>query len=101
MIHLLVEYQVQEGTVTAALAVIDAFLTAIFEAEPDTAYVAYRVAGSDRFVHTMAFVDAAAQKRHQTAAYTQRFVTALYPLCVTPPRFSPLTRIEGAHEGVQ
>ncbi|MEX0647324.1 MAG: hypothetical protein WD139_06035 [Balneolaceae bacterium] len=42
----------------------------------------------------MAFPDETAQKLHQTADYTKKFVDILYPHCEKEPEFTPIVAIE-------
>lgn len=94
MIRLMAEYRINPGTLEVVQTAIKEFVAAIRAAEPETEYVPYQVGDSDRFIHTMAFVDEEARQRHQKADYTTRFVDILYPNCVQLPEFTPLELIE-------
>jgi quinol monooxygenase YgiN len=94
MIRLIAEYQIKEGTLDIVQDAIKEFLAAIRAAEPETEYISYRVGDSDRFVHFMAFIDQAAQERHQKAEYTSQFVDVLYPNCSQLPTFTHLKVIK-------
>jgi quinol monooxygenase YgiN len=90
MIRLMAEYRIKEGTLDVVQTAVKKFVAAIHEAEPETEYTPYRVGDSDRFIHVMAFVDDAAQERHQQADYTSQFVEVLYPNCSELPTFTTL-----------
>ena len=94
MIRLKAAYRIKAGTYDAVRAAIIEFVTAVHEVEMDTEYAAFRIGDTDDFIHLMAFVDEAAQKRHQEAPYTIHFVEKLYPNCVEMPVFTQLNRIE-------
>ncbi len=88
------EYRIKEGTLGVVQSAIKELVAAVHEAEPDSEYTSYWVGGSDRFVHIMAFVDEEAQKRHQDAEYTSKFVEILYPNCSQLPEFTPIDIVE-------
>lgn len=90
MIRLMAEYRIKEGTLDVVQTAIKKFVAAIHESEPETEYTPYQVGDSDRYIHLMAFVDEAAQGRHQQADYTSQFVDVLYPNCSELPTFAPL-----------
>ncbi len=90
MIRKHVHYRVDEGQVALAHQIIAEFVAAIRENEPETGYSAYQTSDPHRFIHTMTFPDAAAEKAHQTAPYTLKFVERLYPNCAEPPVFTDL-----------
>ena len=46
----------------------------------------------------MSFPDGGAERTHQTADYTQRFVDVLYPNCEVRPHFTDLKMV-GSTEG--
>lgn len=90
MIRLMAEYRINEGSLDVVQTAIKEFVAAIHETEPETEYTPYQVGDSDRYIHLMAFVDEAAQERHQQADYTSQFVEVLYPNCSELPTFTPL-----------
>lgn len=94
MIHLIAEYEIKEGTLDIVQDAIKEFLAALYKSEPETEYISYQVGDSDRFIHFMAFIDQAAQERHQKAEYTSQFVDVLYPNCSQLPRFAHLKVIK-------
>jgi quinol monooxygenase YgiN len=93
MIRQMAEYRIKEGTLDTVQTAVKKFVAAVHHAEPETEYTPYRVGDSNQFIHVMAFVDEAAQKRHQKAEYTLQFVKVLYPNCEEMPTFTPLTVI--------
>lgn len=94
MIRLIAEYRIREETENEVLKAIREFVAAVHREEPDTEYRAFRLGDSRDFLHIMAFVDEAAQKRHQTADYTKKFVEVLYPNCEEKPEFTPIEAVE-------
>lgn len=93
MIHLLAEYTVRPGSLAEVGSAVETFIEAVRENEPRTEYRAFRRGSTRQFVHLMAFEDESAQKRHQEAPYTLRFVEKLYPNCMEEPVFTPLTEV--------
>lgn len=94
MIQLIAQYKIKKGTEPGVLEAISEFVSAIHQQEPDTDYRAYRLQESREFLHIMTFTDRTAQKIHQTAEYTKRFVDVLYPNCEMEPQFSLIKEIE-------
>lgn len=94
MIRLIAEFRVKKGTEKEVLKAIREFVTAVHLEESTTEYRAYRLGESRDYLHIMAFTDEAAQKRHQTAGYTQKFVEILYPNCEEEPKFTTITTVE-------
>lgn len=93
MIHLLAEYTVRPESLAEVRSAVDTFVKAVREHEPRTEYRTFRRGSTRQFVHLMAFEDESAQKRHQEAPYTLRFVERLYPNCIEEPVFTPLTEL--------
>jgi quinol monooxygenase YgiN len=90
VIRKMAEYTVRDGELETVELAIREFVQAVCQYEPKTVYHAYRRQGEPRFVHFMAFPDAAAETRHAHAAYTQHFVELLYPRCEARPVFTDL-----------
>ncbi len=91
MIHNIVHYKINIESLELVLAAIPTFVAAIHANEPETFYEAYQHYDEPaRFVHTMSFPNADAEKTHQAAEYTNAFVAALYPNCIEMPAFTGL-----------
>ncbi len=100
MIRRIAEYKVKQGQVGEAEQAIKEFVAAISKEETDTFYTAFQRADGCSFIHFMAFPDQAAQKKHQHAPYTLKFVEALYPACEEEPSFTSLTLIQSSGQGI-
>lgn len=94
MIRLMAEYRIKQGTEDEVLAAIREFVAAIHREETGTEYRAFRLASGSDFLHMMAFPDESAQKKHQKADYTLKFVNVLYPNCEKEPVFTSITPVE-------
>lgn len=90
MIHKIARYKVREAELKTVEQAITEFVDAIAENEPHTLYEAYQSDDSVSFVHFMSFPDQEAEKTHQTAPYTTKFVQVLYPRCEEAPAFTDL-----------
>lgn len=91
MIWKIAEYTVREGEVAHVLDLVERFVAEVRRKEPDTFYAAWQSTDSSTgFVHLMCFEDEAAEQRHRDAAYTEEFVSDLYPRCETEPSFRSL-----------
>jgi quinol monooxygenase YgiN len=96
MIRKIARYQVKAEFDQEVIAVIEAFVAAIGLHEPETFYAAYRQGEERWFLHYMSFPDEAAEAKHQKAAYTMKFVDALYPNCEVQPKFTDLPLVASA-----
>lgn len=94
MMRKIAEYKVKPDKVGEAEGAIQEFVAAISAEEPDTFYTAYQKDDGVSFIHFMAFRDAEAEKKHQKAPYTSKFVEILYPNCEEQPRFTDLTLVD-------
>lgn len=101
MIRKLAKYKVRPDKITEVEKSIQEFVDAIARSEPDTNYTAYRTNEERTYIHLMSFVDEGAEKAHQTAPYTMRFVEILYPNCEEQPRFTDLALFASSHRGDQ
>jgi hypothetical protein len=72
---------VKKAEVTALEQAIIEFVAAVTHNEPHTVCIAHQAGDGVSFIHFMAFPDQDAEKNHQTAAYTMKFVEVLYPRC--------------------
>ncbi len=97
VIRKIAEYRVKLGKIGEAEQAIKAFVAAIAAEEPQTIYSAYRKDDGLSFIHFMAFPNQEAETTHQRAAYTLKFVEALYPNCEEQPRFTDLTLVHSSN----
>ncbi len=94
MITKIVTYRVRPEALPLVLDTIRRFVVAIQEHEPATRYDAFQYKENPtEFVHTMSFPDPEAERAHQMAAYTAKFVEVLYPNCEVLPRFQDLKEV--------
>jgi hypothetical protein len=98
MIRKIARYQVKAEFDQEIIPVIEAFVAAIGLHEPETFYAAYRQGEGRWFLHFMSFPDETAETEHQKAAYTMKFVDALYPNCEVQPEFVDLSLVASAGE---
>ena len=96
MICKTVQYKVKAGEVDKAKAAIAEFIRHIKKGEPDTLYYYSYQHSSDhhKFMHVMAFKDAAAEEKHKNSSYCKAFVDIIYPLSVEGPDFTDLEPVE-------
>ncbi|NUN11295.1 hypothetical protein HUU53_01480 [Candidatus Micrarchaeota archaeon] len=89
-----VTYKVKPRELETVKKAVRVFVKAIHSSEPETIYEAYEHSGDETsFTHFMAFPNLKAEKKHQTAEYTLRFVKILYPNCSKKPVFTDLKKV--------
>lgn len=81
MIPKLAQYKVRQAEVPVVQQAISKFVKAIAQNEQATTYEAYQCADGVSSLHIMAFLDSPAERKHQTADDTRKFVEVLYPRC--------------------
>jgi quinol monooxygenase YgiN len=96
MIRKLANYRIDPESLKEVERAIEDFVSAIGKGEPETVYEAYRISDDVSFVHLMAFPDREAERAHQVAPYTKRFVDLLYPYCEEQPTFLDVTLVESS-----
>ena len=87
MIHIIIDYKVEQTQINKVRKLIDEFVLGIQANESGTLYY-HSFQDQDNpgmFTHIMAFNDQEAQKLHQESAYCRKFVERLYPLCIEQP----------------
>ncbi|MDZ4256064.1 MAG: hypothetical protein U1C71_00500 [archaeon] len=91
----MVTYALKKGARAKGDRAIRSFLRAIRSKEKGRTqvYEAFRFPNSFQYVHLMVFKDSPAEKAHREAPHTQKFVDALYPMCLNPPVFTRLSRL--------
>jgi quinol monooxygenase YgiN len=88
------EYTVKPGKVEEVKKAISDFVFHIKEDEPAVMfYEAFHLKESDSFIHFMSFMDENAEKSHQNAEHTNKFVELITPLCIKKPDFKNLDLI--------
>lgn len=82
-------FQVQADQLEAAKSAVQSFVEYIRANEADTLIYSSVQSAEDetRFLHFMAFRNAAAEEQHRTSEAVQRFVAVLYPLTVEGVEF--------------
>lgn len=93
MIRKMEQFRILEGRVEDARKVIEEYVEAIFEHEPETHYDVFQEDGGSTFVHIMSFKNAEAEKQHRSADYTLEFIERIYPLCGEKPSAHDLTLV--------
>lgn len=96
MIRKLANYRIDPESLEEVERAIEDFVSAIGREEPETVYKAYRITGDVSFVHLMAFPNREAERAHQVAPYTKRFVDILYPYCEEQPTFLDVTLVKAS-----
>jgi quinol monooxygenase YgiN len=96
MIRRLANYRIDPESLEEVERAIEDFVSAIGGEEPETVYEAYRIADDVSFVHLMAFPNRDAERAHQVAPYTKRFVDILYPNCEEQPTFLDVTLVKSS-----
>ncbi len=96
MIRKVAQYKVKKAEVRAVEQAIIDFVAAVTQNERHTFYEAYQGGDGVSFIHFMAFPDQDAEKEHQTAAYTMKFVDVLYPRCEAAPTFTDLKLVRSS-----
>lgn len=99
MIRQLAQYRVKPDAVEPVKRAVTEFVDAIRTNEPNTIYGAFIAADGRSFFHAMAFPDERAEKAHQSAAHTKKFVELLYPNCEDEPQFIPLNLVRSTKKG--
>ena len=76
---------------------IDQFVRTVHVSEPGTRmYVSVQEEENEfKFLHIMIFVSEGAEKKHQNAGYTEKFVKILNPNCQSEPIFKKYNFIAG------
>jgi quinol monooxygenase YgiN len=89
MIAKTAEFVVKQGKIDAVKQAIDQFVRSVHVSEPGTAaYISLQDDENEfRFLHVMVFESEGAEKKHEGAVYTQKFVEVLYPNCKKEPVF--------------
>jgi quinol monooxygenase YgiN len=95
MIYKTAQYTVRDENIVHALNIINQFLDKIRRDEPHIRYEAYRLRGSDSFIHLIVFPDTESEQSHWNAPHTKLFAETLYPLCTEQPIYTDLEKIEG------
>lgn len=87
MIHVIIDYRVEQTQIKKVLKLIEEFVLGIKANEPNTLYYhSFQDQESPgKFTHVMAFKDESAQQLHRESAYCRKFVERLYPLCIEQP----------------
>ena len=98
MISKIARYKVQKEKLEGVKKAVMEFVEAIAKNELQTLYEAYQSDDDVSFVHFMSFPDGSAEKNHQTAAHTMKFVEALYPNCEESPVFTDLKLVRSTRE---
>jgi quinol monooxygenase YgiN len=96
VIRKVVRYKVKEAELEPVEQAITEFVDAIAQNEPHTVYEAYQSDDGVSFIHFMSFPDQEAEQKHQTAAYTMKFVQVLYPRCEEAPVFTDLKLVRSS-----
>ncbi len=98
VIRKIAQYEVRRNKLERVNQAIIEFVDAVAQNEPHTLYEAYQKDDEVSFIHFMAFPDQDAQKRHQTAPYTIKFVEALHPNCEESSTFIDLRVVRSSQE---
>jgi quinol monooxygenase YgiN len=96
MIRKLANYRIDPESLEEVERAIEDFVSAIGREEPETVYEAFRIADDVSFIHLMAFPNREAERAHQAAPYTKRFVDILYPYCEEQPTFLDVTLVKSS-----
>lgn len=96
MIRKVAQYKVKKAELKIVEQAIIEFVDAIAQNELHTVCEAYQGGDEISFIHFMSFPDQDAEKRHQTAAHTMRFVDVLYPRCEVAPTFTDLKLVRSS-----
>ena len=96
MIRKLANYRIDPESLEEVERAIKDFVSAIGKEEPETVYEAYRITDDVSFVHLMAFPNREAERAHQVAPHTTRFVDILYPYCEEQPTFLDVTLVKAS-----
>ena len=87
-IHRTARYRVRPEETAVVLEAVREFVAAVADEPGTLLYEALQSSAEPtEFLHVMAFEDADAQRAHQEADHTRRFVETLYPRCEEEPAF--------------
>jgi quinol monooxygenase YgiN len=97
MIARTAEFVVKKGKLNKVKEAIDQFVRAVHVSEPGTRmYVSLQDEENElKFLHVMIFESEGAEKKHQSAGYTEKFVKSLDPNCKRAPTFRKYNFIGG------
>lgn len=97
MIARTAEFVVKKGKLNKVKEAIDQFVRTVHVSEPGTRmYVSFQDEENEfRFLHVMIFESEGAEKKHQSAAYTEKFVNILNPNCKHMPTLRKFNFIGG------
>lgn len=97
MIARTAEFVVKKGKLNKVKEAIDQFVRTVHVSEPGTRmYVSFQDEENEfRFLHVMIFESEGAEKKHQSAAYTEKFVNILNPNCKREPTLRKFNFIGG------
>ena len=87
-----VEYTVKSGKVDEVKQAISEFVFNIKENEPTVMfYEVFQLTGTNSFIHFISFMDENAERSHQEAEHTKKFMNILNSSCAKKPIFTDLT----------
>lgn len=97
MIARTAEFVVKKGKLKEVKEAIDHFVRTVHVSEPGTRiYVSFQDEKNEfKFLHVMIFESEGAEKKHQSAVYTEKFVSILIPNCKSEPTFKKYNFIGG------
>jgi quinol monooxygenase YgiN len=98
MIYKIVRYKMKLGRGAVAVEALKDFVAGIAADEPETFYEAYQAEDGVSFVNMMRFPDETAEKYHQSAPHTMKFVEILYPNCEEMPVFTTLNLVKSTEK---
>ncbi len=90
MIKKSVKFKVKENCEDSVVFIINEFLKAVKENEPETIYESYKSSNEREFINLITFPNYQAELNHKNAAYTRKFVEKLYKFCEELPQFVDL-----------
>ncbi len=99
MIFKIKRYTIVDGNIDTVLSAITEFLDGIRRYESEIQYDAYRIRGTNSFIHFVGFPNETAEQTHNNATHTRRFYGIISPLCTEPPEVIPVEKIEGMFGG--
>jgi len=98
MIYKIVHYKMKPDKGEVAVEALEKFVAGIAADEPETFYEAYQAEDGVSFVNIMRFPDETAEKYHQSAPHTMKFVEVLYPNCEEMPVFTALNLVKSTEK---
>lgn len=98
MIYKIVHYKMMPDKGDVAVEALEEFVAGIAMDEPETYYEAYQEEDGVSFVNIMRFPDETAEKYHQSASHTMRFVERIYPNCEEMPVFTTLKLVKSTEK---